>query len=87
VISWYLLWSFGTFFPFWYVAPRKTGNPDPGGNFTSEIAVAEPAPKLSLKRRKKGSAKLVLQGCQIFLGSKYQNGEKYQMTTPYTKWP
>jgi hypothetical protein len=41
------------------------------------------------------------QGCQIFLGTRYQNGEKYtkwpqnipndlkiyQMTTKYTKWP
>jgi hypothetical protein len=28
------------------------------------------------------------QGCQIFLGPKYQNGEKYtRFTTKYTKWP
>jgi hypothetical protein len=28
------------------------------------------------------------QGRQIFLGLKYQSGEKnYQMTTKYTKWP
>jgi hypothetical protein len=28
------------------------------------------------------------QGCQIFLGPKYQNGGKiYQITTKYTKWP
>jgi hypothetical protein len=29
------------------------------------------------------------QGCQIFLGTTYQNGEKYtyQMTTKYNNWP
>jgi predicted NUDIX family NTP pyrophosphohydrolase len=29
-----------------------------------------------------------LQGCQIFLGTKYQNGGKiYQITASYTKYP
>jgi hypothetical protein len=28
VAIWYGLWSFGIFFPFWYVVPRKSGNPD-----------------------------------------------------------
>jgi hypothetical protein len=27
------------------------------------------------------------QGCQIFLGTKYQNGKIYQITTNYTKCP
>jgi hypothetical protein len=28
-----------------------------------------------------------MQGCQIFLGTTYQNGKKYtKMTTKYTKW-
>jgi hypothetical protein len=26
------------------------------------------------------------QGCQIFHGTKYQKGEKYQITIKYTKW-
>jgi hypothetical protein len=26
------------------------------------------------------------QGCQIFLDTLYQNGEKYQMNTKYPKW-
>jgi hypothetical protein len=26
-------------------------------------------------------------GCQIFLGTMYLSGEKYQITTKYTKWP
>jgi hypothetical protein len=28
-----------------------------------------------------------LQGCQIFLGTTYQNGKIYQITIKYTKWP
>jgi hypothetical protein len=29
-----------------------------------------------------------IQGCQIFLGPKYQKGKKiYQIITKYTKWP
>jgi hypothetical protein len=24
---WYIFWSFGIFFSFWYVVPRKSGNP------------------------------------------------------------
>jgi hypothetical protein len=27
IAIWYSLWSFGTVFPFWYVLPRKPGNP------------------------------------------------------------
>jgi hypothetical protein len=27
VAIWYILQPFGTFFPFWYVAARKSGNP------------------------------------------------------------
>jgi hypothetical protein len=27
------------------------------------------------------------QGCQIFLGTKYQTGKIYRMATKYTKWP
>jgi hypothetical protein len=25
---WYILWSFGNFFPFWHVVLEKSGNPD-----------------------------------------------------------
>jgi hypothetical protein len=35
VVFWYILWPFGTLFgrlvcvlPFWYVVPKKSGNPD-----------------------------------------------------------
>jgi hypothetical protein len=24
---WYILWPLGVFFPFWYVVPKKSGNP------------------------------------------------------------
>jgi hypothetical protein len=27
VAIWYVLWAVGIFFPFWYVVPRKSGNP------------------------------------------------------------
>jgi hypothetical protein len=27
VTSWYILWLFGTFLPFWYVVPRKIWQP------------------------------------------------------------
>jgi hypothetical protein len=31
---------------------------------------------------------VVVQGCQIFLGTTYQNGEKiYHIRIKYTKWP
>jgi hypothetical protein len=26
-VIWYILWYFGIFFPFWYVAPRKIWHP------------------------------------------------------------
>jgi hypothetical protein len=42
------------------------------------------------QRRGRGRGGLVLedgaQGCQIFLGTKHQNGKKYQITIKITKW-
>jgi hypothetical protein len=29
----------------------------------------------------------VLQGCQILLGTTYQNGKKFQIPPKFTKWP
>jgi hypothetical protein len=40
-----------------------------------------------LKNAGGGAGFLHTQGCQIFLGTIYQNGERYQITTKYSKRP
>jgi hypothetical protein len=37
---WYILWSFGIFFPFWYVVPRKIWQPCFPLRFSSEKLIS-----------------------------------------------
>jgi hypothetical protein len=77
-VIWYVFWSFVIFSQFWYVVPRKIWQP-------CKYLVS------SLHRRKQmlAMSRARDQGCQIFLDTIYQSGEKiylnYQMAIKYTK--
>jgi hypothetical protein len=89
---WYIWWSFWFIFPIWYVVSRKIWQP-------WARAAAQPA-ATDRAANKYNLPTSRLQGCQIFLGTTYQHGEKYtklpqnvpnghkkyQMAVKYSKW-